>query len=207
MMDIDGSNKKQITDNGWGACISSDGSKIVFMSYYDGNGEIDIINSDGSNQIRLTNNSAFDGWPRFSPDGNKIVFSSERTGDMEIYTMDLAGNNTKRLTDIKAWDDFPCFSPDGTKIIFFSERAGGPGIFIMNVDGSNPNRLTSDVYVGYYPSVSLDGKKITYTRGNSANQSNISNQGDIYIMNSNGSKQAIVPFNNQKGGWSIFIKD
>ena len=207
IMDIDGRNKRQIIKNGGGPCISADGSKIVFMSYYGGNSEIDLINTDGSNQTRLTNNSAFDGWPKFSPDGNKIVFSSERTGDMEIYTMDLTGNNTNRLTDIIAWDDFPCFSSDGTKIIFFSERAGGPGIFIMNVDGSNPNRLTSDIYVGYYPSISLDGKKITYTRGNSANQSNISNQGDIYIMNSNGSNQTIVPFNNQKGGWSVFIKN
>jgi TolB protein len=42
-------------------------SKIAFMSDRDGNGEIYIMNIDGSEQVRLTNNRADDISPSFSP--------------------------------------------------------------------------------------------------------------------------------------------
>ncbi|MFZ3385854.1 MAG: hypothetical protein WA120_01590 [Candidatus Hydromicrobium sp.] len=43
-----------------------DGSKIAFNSDRDGNGEIYIMNMDGSGQTRLTNNPADDGGLCFS---------------------------------------------------------------------------------------------------------------------------------------------
>ncbi len=39
---------------------SQDGTKIAFMSDRDGNDEIYVMNSNGSGQIRLTNNTAID---------------------------------------------------------------------------------------------------------------------------------------------------
>src|ERR1044072_4457908 len=52
--------------------------KIAFDSDVDGNYEIYAMNADGSNQVRLTNNSASDLEPSFSPDGSKIAFISDR---------------------------------------------------------------------------------------------------------------------------------
>jgi len=49
------------------ACFSPDGSKIAFESSRDGSYEIYIMNLDGSGQTRLTNNSAEDIFPSFSP--------------------------------------------------------------------------------------------------------------------------------------------
>ncbi|MBE3089087.1 MAG: PD40 domain-containing protein, partial [Actinobacteria bacterium] len=49
-------------------CFSPDGLKIAFTSSRDGNARIYIMNSDGSNQERLTNSEAFvDRWACFSP--------------------------------------------------------------------------------------------------------------------------------------------
>jgi len=42
-------------------------TKIAFESYRDGNFEIYVMNADGSKQIRLTNNPAYDGFPSWSP--------------------------------------------------------------------------------------------------------------------------------------------
>jgi len=56
--------------------------KIVFTSYRDGNGEIYIINVDGSGQVNLTNNPGWESYPSFSPDGSKIFFLSDRDGDL-----------------------------------------------------------------------------------------------------------------------------
>ena len=60
--------------------FSADGSKIVFVSFRDGDaagGEIYIMNADGSNQTRLTDNTSVDTQPTFTPDGNYIVYSSQ----------------------------------------------------------------------------------------------------------------------------------
>jgi TolB protein len=43
-------------------CWSPDGKSIVFQSERDGNFEIYIMKADGSDQKRLTDNSAWDGW-------------------------------------------------------------------------------------------------------------------------------------------------
>ncbi len=51
--------------------------KIAFTSDRDGNREIYVMNSDGTNQTRLTNNNIIDDHPTFSPDGRKIAFLSQ----------------------------------------------------------------------------------------------------------------------------------
>src|SRR5665647_1088489 len=66
--------------------------KIAFVSYRDGNPEIYTMNSDGSEQIRLTNNQTNDGLPSFSPDGSKIAFESDRSGNLEIYIINTDGS-------------------------------------------------------------------------------------------------------------------
>lgn len=66
VMDADGGNQINIsnTGNDWLASWSADGTKIVFASTRDsGNGEIYLMNADGSSQTRLTNNSTSDYFP------------------------------------------------------------------------------------------------------------------------------------------------
>ena len=46
---------------------SPDGNKIAFRRGMDENSDIYAMNSDGSEQIRLTNNPDYDGHPAWSP--------------------------------------------------------------------------------------------------------------------------------------------
>ena len=50
------------------------------------------MNADGTNQTRLTNNSASDTYPAFSPDSGQIAFDSNRDGNDEIYVMKADGS-------------------------------------------------------------------------------------------------------------------
>ena len=74
--------------------------KIVFAEKMsDGNREIFIINSDGSNKVNLTNHPAFDSYPVVSPNGEKIVFESNRDDEHgDIYIMNSDGSKNHRLT-------------------------------------------------------------------------------------------------------------
>ncbi len=85
--------------------------KIAFGSDRDGNWEIYVMDADGSNATNLTNNSALDGYPVWSPDGTKIVFLSDRDDNVEIYVMDADGSNPTNLTNNPAEDHFPAWSP------------------------------------------------------------------------------------------------
>jgi hypothetical protein len=47
--------------------FSPDGKHIAFASTRDGNGEIYVMNADGSGHTNLTANPAYDWWPAWSP--------------------------------------------------------------------------------------------------------------------------------------------
>ena len=80
--------------------------------------EIYVMNTDGSNQQRLTYNSVDDANPTWSPDGTKIAFVTNRDGNYEIYVMNADGSNPQRRTYNTASDGSPAWSHDGTRIAF-----------------------------------------------------------------------------------------
>jgi TolB protein len=85
----DGTDVKQVThDKGVNTypSFARDGRHIVFRKIIASkNSEVFVMNTDGSSQRNLSDNPAFDGWPRWSPDDSKIVFASNRAGpDYEI---------------------------------------------------------------------------------------------------------------------------
>ncbi len=128
------------------------------------NYEIFSMNGDGSNQTNLTNNTAFDSNPNWSPDGSKIVFVSDRAsfGTTEIYTMNANGSNPTRLTTNSVTDETPAWSPDGARIAF--ARSGQ--LFVMNADGTNVIQITANASSGVklHPSWSPDGTRIVFSR-------------------------------------------
>jgi hypothetical protein len=177
--DTDGDGVRDFTDN----CRSTPNpEKIAFTSTREGNQEIYVMNADGSNQTRLTNNAALDNDPSFSPDGTRIAFTSNRDGGADIYVMNADGSNQTNLTNNGVVDAQPTFSPDGSKIAFTSTRDGNTEIYVMNADGSNQTRLTNNAASDVEPSFSPDGSRITFRSSRDGNQ-------EIYVMNADGTNQ------------------
>ena len=73
-------------------------AKIVFESNRDGTVQIYVMNSDGSNVIRLTDRPGMSMSPAVSPDGHMIAFRSDRDGTDQIYIMHADGSHVVRLT-------------------------------------------------------------------------------------------------------------
>src|SRR5688572_28855229 len=81
------------------AAVLRANGKIAFTSDRDGNREIYVMNADGSNQTRITNNSISDNHPKWSPDGRKIAFISQRqTGEYAIFQMNASGSGKTEIT-------------------------------------------------------------------------------------------------------------
>jgi len=64
---------------------------IAFVSARDGNNEIYLMDADGSNPTRLTNDGAADIDPDISPDGRYVIYTSNRGGNNDIYLQGLDG--------------------------------------------------------------------------------------------------------------------
>jgi Tol biopolymer transport system component len=95
VMDADGSNKRQLTDNGaanFGPYFFPDGDRIIFSSNMDAASprvpDFDLysINVDGSGLERLTYAGDFDGFPMFNSDGTKLIFASNRGNELPRET-------------------------------------------------------------------------------------------------------------------------
>ena len=159
----------------------SSGGKIAFTFITDrnyGGYEISVMNSDGTNQTRLTTNTR-DRNPIFSPDGNKITFTSKRDGNDEIYIMNADGTSQTRLTTNIGNDDWPVFLPNGNKIAFTSFRDGHYAIYTMNLDGTNQTRLINGTENDYHLAFSPDGSKIAFVSQRDGSP-------EVYVMNVDG---------------------
>ena len=114
---------------------SCDESAAALVSNRNGNPEIYSMNSDGSNQTRITNNSSSNYYyPFLSTDGEKIVFYSTRDGNREIYIMNSDGSNQTNISNNPSFDIAPSWSPDGKKITFTSSRNGNWEIYSIKLN-------------------------------------------------------------------------
>lgn len=111
--------------------LSPDGKKVLYRRTIEGpsfswfltpiqrNSEVFIADADGTNAVNLSNNAAFDGWPRFSPDGGWIVFASNRAGPAgvgQLYLIKPDGSGLRRVTD-GPWSYVqPAWSADGLSL-------------------------------------------------------------------------------------------
>ncbi|MBE7467557.1 MAG: PD40 domain-containing protein [Anaerolineales bacterium] len=86
---------------------SPDGSKIAFMSSGRGatNWEVWVMDTNGSNPRRLTDNGNNDGLPTWSPDGKSIAYISDAGGVWSIWVMNADGSNQRKLFAMKGTPD------------------------------------------------------------------------------------------------------
>jgi Tol biopolymer transport system component len=151
-MRTDGTDLRRLThDVGYdgGPFFSPDGSRIVYRAHHPtdpaeiaeyqrllGQGlirpglvDVWVMDADGSNKVRITDNGAANFAPFFHPSGEKIVFSSNMHDpagrSFELFMVRLDGTGLERITSHGEFDGFPMFSPTDPGTLVFASNRGG----------------------------------------------------------------------------------
>jgi serine/threonine-protein kinase len=113
----------------WYPRFSPDGSRLALLVSQGATSDLWIYDLQRGNKIRLTNGTAFNSFPVWSPDGRFVVFQS--AGGMFWTQADGAGKS-QPLTESKSMQLPTSFTPDGTRLVF-SELTPGTGAEIRTV--------------------------------------------------------------------------
>ncbi len=112
---------------------------------------------------RLTQASAIDTAPCYSPDGRNIVFESDREGTQQLYVMNSGGSGQRRITFGQGRYSTPVWSPRGDLIAFTKATGGGFAIGVIRPDGSG-ERILTEGFHNEGPTWSPNGRVILFFR-------------------------------------------
>ena len=146
-----------------GASYGDPTSRIAFTSSRDGDSDIYVMNTDGSDPHRVADTGTHDMLPCWSPDGSRIAYGS-MTGDGSFWMVNRDGSENTRFYVPGMGMDFGAsvdWSPDGAYFAFAGTTDGTFEIILAPVDNLE---ITPIVSPGndYKPDWSPDGSKIAY---------------------------------------------
>jgi Tol biopolymer transport system component len=203
VMNVDGTGARRITDGGpdvdgtdLGPAWSPDGSRIAFAregrpaKAATGNTDIYVVNADGTDVVRLTDDPMMEYAPTWSPDGSRIAFAAydlaaggHPPSPLRLYVMNADGTDVEALGPENM--EGLSWSPDGTEIAFVDTQTGS--IMAIHPDGTALRRiidvaeLVGGVHLVYGATWSPDGTQIAFMAGPDSTDTH------IYVVSRDGS--------------------
>ena len=137
-------------------------SRIAFSNDATGVKEIYVIDYDGKNLRRLTNDKSIALLPRWSPSRKEILYTSYRNGNPDLALLSLETGRTQMISAHRGLNASASFSPDGKTIVATLSYQGTPNLYLLDRQGAILRRLTKSKSLDTSASFSADGRKIVF---------------------------------------------
>lgn len=208
-MDLDGRNKKDLTENSkefaYGFNASPDGKQIAYHKSY----QIFIADADGAHAKRIETGQPFNFVPQWSPDGEWLLFVAGEHYNCHPHIVRRDGSGLRKVADRQGYrgvvefldvpdfhggsSDVPLWSPDG-KWIYYTAKVGGSVELLRVSLAGTIEQLTQTPHgnLNYHPKFSPDGKWVVFG-------SNRSGTRQLYVLRAEGG--AAYPITRLKPGW------
>ncbi|MBI4639382.1 MAG: Tol-Pal system beta propeller repeat protein TolB [Candidatus Tectomicrobia bacterium] len=173
-------------------------TQLTYVSNVTGAKEIYMMDFDGYNSRRITNNRSINLSPLLSPNGQKLVFTSYKRGVPDLFLIDLKTGLEVKLSITNGIHIAGSWDPQGDWVAITASKDGNSDIYLIKPDGRSSRRLTDDWGIDVSPSFSPDGRQIVFT-------SNRQGTPQIYLMNADGSNVQRLTFEgeyNTSPSWS-----
>lgn len=157
-------------------------TRIAFVAGgQDRHKDVYLVDYDGKNLVRVTNDKTLSVAPDWSPDGSKIYYTTYLYGYPRVCSIELEIGKRRVVSSHPGLNAFPAISPRGNEMALSLSKDGAVEIYTASLDGKQPRRLTrSQGGVASSPCWSPNGTQIAF----------VSNRGggaQIYTMNTDGS--------------------
>lgn len=149
-------------------------TKIAFANNSTRHKEIYIVDYDGANLQKLTNDKSIALLPRWSKDG-RIFYTTYKYRNPDIFAIDLKAGKIAPIILKGGLSLIGGVSPDGKALVFTSSGGSNPSIYLYNLETHQKQRITNKTSVDGSPSYSPDGKYITFVSNRGGNP-------QIYVM-------------------------
>ena len=129
--------------------------------------EVYVARTDGTAQLRLTNDVVGARWPALSPDGSEVAYARRHAATWSIVVSRLDGTGTRDLAAqagfTTGFSGYPDWSPDGRQLIFSHQYPDGHvAIVEFDLATNSVHDVTHDVWSDLWPRFSPDGTRIAY---------------------------------------------
>lgn len=150
-------------------------TRIAFANNSTHHKEIYIVDYDGANLRKLTNDNSIALLPRWSKDG-RIFYTTYKYRNPDIFAIDLKAGKIAPIILRGGLSLIGGISPDGKALAFTSTGGNNPSIFIYNLETHQKTQVShKNTAVEGSPSYSPDGKYLVFVSNRAGNP-------QIYLM-------------------------
>jgi TolB protein len=137
-------------------------TKIAFTNNGTGYKELYLVDYDGFNPRRITNDRSINILPKWSPDGREMIYTTYKYGNPDLYSISPEGTSRRPVSTLQGLNTAGSFSPDGKQIALTLSRGEYPNIFIIERDGKQDYQLTFGRAIATSPYFAPNGKEIVF---------------------------------------------
>ncbi len=138
-------------------------TQLVFVSDRDGASELYMVDFDGENLTRLTNEESLILSPTVSPDGKHVCYTSYKNNNPDLYVLSLESKQSENLAMFAGLNFAADWSPDGRTLAVTLSKDGNPELYLLDSVSHEETRLTKNRWNDVSPSWSPDGMELVYT--------------------------------------------